>query len=196
MKIKLFLLLFLVSTLTSFGQGNYLDSVKNHRLERNLEMKDTVKSPLKKDEILKFESLHFFDANEKWRITADFKKAKKKSIITMPTSSGKIKEYKLLGYALFRCNDTSIQLSVYSPVLHPEYLFIPFTDLTSGNECYGGGRYLEVEMINKKQILLDFNFCYNPYCAYTTGYNCPIPPMENFVPIRIEAGEKLLWESH
>jgi uncharacterized protein (DUF1684 family) len=45
-------------------------------------------------------------------------------------------------------------------------------------------------------LLIDFNLCYNPYCAYTTGYNCPIPPKENFIDLEIRAGEKLLWEEH
>jgi uncharacterized protein (DUF1684 family) len=72
------------------------------------------------------------------------------------------------------------------------YLFIPFTDSTSGEESYGGGRYLECFAgdIGYNLLDLDFNKAYNPYCAYGAGYNCPIPPKENDLPIAIKAGEK------
>ena len=74
---------------------------------------------------------------------------------------------------------------------YKDYLFIPFTDKTSGIETYGGGRYIDLVLsdIVNKTCTIDFNKAYNPYCAYTAGYNCPIPPKENDLPVAIKAGE-------
>lgn len=73
-----------------------------------------------------------------------------------------------------------------------DHLFIPFTDETNVGETYGGGRYIDLKMgdIQNGMVVLDFNKCYNPYCAYKEGYACPIPPRENSLPIAIPAGEK------
>jgi uncharacterized protein (DUF1684 family) len=73
---------------------------------------------------------------------------------------------------------------------YKNYLFIPFKDKTSGNETYGGGRYLDVTVPNSELTWLDFNTAYNPYCAYSYRYSCPIPPTVNTLPIEIRAGEK------
>jgi uncharacterized protein (DUF1684 family) len=75
---------------------------------------------------------------------------------------------------------------------YKDYLFVPFGDATSGFTSYGGGRYMDFRLqdIKNNQLIIDFNKAYNPYCAYTTGYNCPIPPKENLLTVAIPAGEK------
>jgi len=74
-------------------------------------------------------------------------------------------------------------------------LFVPFRDGTSGKETYGGGRYFDCEIPPiGNSILLDFNKAYNPYCAYNPRFSCVIPPEENRLKIKIEAGEKLFEE--
>ena len=70
-------------------------------------------------------------------------------------------------------------------------MFLPFTDLTNGEETYEGGRYIELEIPDKNYIVIDFNKAYNPYCAYNYIYSCPIPPEENDLKIEIKAGVKL-----
>jgi uncharacterized protein (DUF1684 family) len=70
-------------------------------------------------------------------------------------------------------------------------VFLPFTDLTSNYETYGGGRYLDLEVTDSNTMIIDFNLCYHPYCAYShNGWSCPIPPKENFVNAKIKAGVK------
>ena len=71
-----------------------------------------------------------------------------------------------------------------------DYLFLPFTDLTSGDGSYGGGRFLDTTIPKGDTIVLDFNKAYNPYCAYNSAYSCPIPPKENDLLVRVEAGVK------
>jgi uncharacterized protein (DUF1684 family) len=66
--------------------------------------------------------------------------------------------------------------------------FIPFRDGTSGKETYGAGRYLEVSPV--EPIVLDFNYAYNPYCAYSDAWSCPLPPRPNWLAVPIRAGER------
>jgi hypothetical protein len=70
-------------------------------------------------------------------------------------------------------------------------LFVPFVDTTSGNETYGSGRYLDLDVESDGSLVIDFNLAYHPYCAYSSAYSCPLPPAENRLPVPIRAGERL-----
>lgn len=115
----------------------------------------------------------------------------------MPTHSGKDKKYKQYGIITFSLHDTVSVLHIYQSIdliknpKYKNYLFIPFTDATTYGETYGGGRYLDLSIddIKGNELILDFNKCYNPYCAYAGGYSCPIPPRENELKVAIMAGE-------
>lgn len=141
----------------------------------------------------------FFPVNENLRVVADFKKLTDTVGFIMKTSGTKDKRFFRYGTIHFTINQKSLTLTLYQSELlrtdtaYKDYLFLPFTDLTSGEESYGGGRYLDPRLTDIKGnvILIDFNEAYNPYCAYTTGYNCPIPPRENDLPVAIKAGEKV-----
>ena len=67
------------------------------------------------------------------------------------------------------------RLALYQSDEHDE-LFLPFRDATSGNETYGAGRYLEPEPLLSGKFLIDFNYAYNPYCAYNEHWTCPLTP--------------------
>jgi uncharacterized protein (DUF1684 family) len=70
-------------------------------------------------------------------------------------------------------------------------LFVPFRDLTSGDATYDAGRYLELSRTATGYYDVDFNTAFNPYCYYNLTYECPLPPQENRLKVRIEAGEKI-----
>jgi len=70
-------------------------------------------------------------------------------------------------------------------------LFVPFSDATTGNETYSSGRYLDLEINSDGSVVLDFNLAYQPYCAYSSAYSCPLAPAENRLPVPILAGERL-----
>ncbi len=142
--------------------------------------------------------LQFFPIDSTYRITCRFEKVSNGKWFQM-NSSGTLKQtYRKFGRIYFTIHDTSLVLFVYqsqsllSNIDYEDYLFIPFTDLTNGDETYGGGRYMEcfINEIKNNVLVLDFNKAYNPYCAYTSGYNCPLPPRENDLPALIRAGEK------
>ena len=132
------------------------------------------------------------------KVSATFQRIIDKKGFDMNTSSGMKKHYFLYGLLSFQIADTPVQLYIYQAALlmhqekYKDYLFVPFGDATSGYESYGGGRYLDFRMsdVKNNHLEMDFNKAYNPYCAYTTGYNCPIPPKENLLKIAITAGEK------
>ncbi len=142
--------------------------------------------------------IHFYNIDESYRVTASFGRIKDRKGFEMNTSSGMKKHYFIYGRLTFRLAGSILHLYVYQsePLMqqekYKEYLFVPFGDATSGFESYGGGRYLEfyISDIRNNQVVLDFNKAYNPYCAYTTGYNCPIPPKENLLDVPVPSGEK------
>lgn len=93
----------------------------------------------------------------------------------------------------FTLNGKALELNVYQSRKNyqtDKRLFLLFTDLTSGNESYGGGRYIDLRIPDDDEVILDFNKSYNPYCAYNYNYSCPIPPAENHLDISVKAGVK------
>lgn len=109
--------------------------------------------------------------------------------IEMQTSDGVAKHFVRAGRIRFEVDGQPVRLSVFKDVERGRY-FLPFRDGTSGKETYGAGRYLDPKARPDGTLVVDFNYAYNPYCAYGDGWSCPIPPLENFVKARIEAGER------
>lgn len=140
----------------------------------------------------------FFTPDSKFKVSAKFTRVIDSVGFIMKTSGKTPKRYYRYGIVSFKIVDSVFKLTVYrgadlmQTVLYKNHLFLPFTDLTSGEESYGAGRYLDLETtdIVNNQLILDFNKAYNPYCAYSDEYNCPIPPRENYLNIAITAGEK------
>ena len=140
----------------------------------------------------------FFPASGDYKIEASFTKISDTVGFMMPTSGKSPRRYFRYGYVSFSLDGKPLKLTVFqskdlmSDPAYRDYLFLPFTDLTSGEESYGGGRYIDLEMkdIRNNKVIIDFNKAYNPYCAYSTGYNCPVPPRENDLPVAVKAGEK------
>ncbi len=79
----------------------------------------------------------------------------------------------------------------------PDFYFVIFKDRTTGNETYGGGRYMYVKRPkeSEEKAILDFNRAFNPPCVFTLFATCPIPPQRNFLDVDIKAGEKAM-DSH
>ena len=110
--------------------------------------------------------------------------------------------YRRAGQLRFRLAGQACRLTVFSLVGYGGGLFLPFRDATSGKETYGGGRYLFDTAKNtdglaldiqagSPEVVIDFNFAYNPSCAYDPRWACPLAPRENWLPVPIHAGEKI-----
>lgn len=139
----------------------------------------------------------FFAPDAAYKVDAVFESIADTTGFLMPTSGSKTPRYFRYGMAKFSLNGKALQLTLFrneslmSDSAYKDYIFLPFTDATSGDESYGGGRYIDLQLkdIVNNRLVIDFNKAYNPYCAYAKGYNCPIPPRENDLPIAIRAGE-------
>ncbi|TKT90853.1 DUF1684 domain-containing protein [Dyadobacter frigoris] len=185
-------------------------SVKAQNFEKETELfrkhykEDFLKSknsPLKKDDLT---YIRFFDPDSTYRVKAVFKRIQKSRPFEMPTYSDTNKTYVKYGLLKFRLHGRKQSLTVYRSLSlqslpqYRDYLFLPFTDKTNGLQSYGGGRYIDLKTgdIKDNTVELDFNKAYNPYCAYSDGYHCPIPPAANHLTAKIEAGEKNFDKEH
>ena len=114
----------------------------------------------------------------------------------MKTSTSRTPMYIKYGELHFELEGKPMVLNVYMDIElskkpgFKDYLFLPFLDLTNGETTYAGGRYLDIVIPKSKEVVLNFNKAYNPYCAYNHNYSCPLVPRENDLDIAIEAGVK------
>lgn len=136
-----------------------------------------------------FQGLAYFLENPELRFSVPLEPDPNQEAVLMQTSTGSERVYLRLGWISFA--DSRLAVFVPEGEADATSLFIPFRDATSGKTTYGSGRYLEAEL-EHGLVQLDFNLAYNPYCAYSDGWSCPIPPSENWLQIPIEAGEKML----
>jgi uncharacterized protein len=136
----------------------------------------------------------WFDFDRSWFFRARLARDPKPIPMTMQTSLGRTKEYLRVGtFSLDVPGRRGLKVVAYQPTFianASSSLSILFTDATSGKETYGAGRYLDLEPPADGVYTIDFNRAYNPLCAYTNVYNCPIPPRENTLPVAVRAGEK------
>lgn len=189
---KLFLFNFsILVAAVCFAQTSYQDSIKNY-VKNYIDTHEVVKGEDRKQ-------LHFFEIDPKYRVVAKFEKAQTNQWFEMPTSGKIRKVFRVYGTLSFTINDTLVKMNLYQSQglmgsdEYKDYLFLPFTDATTGTETYESGRYIDLQTkdIKNNEVVIDFNKAYNPYCAYVTGvYNCPIPPRENHLTVAILAGEK------
>ena len=181
------------------NQG-YVESIEKYREDYKAKFLEAEPSPLTEKDL---DYLRFYPADQNYVVTAIFTKTQDATPFEVSTSSGKKKSYVEFGKATFTIKDTTCTLSLYTSLqlqkipMYRDYLFVPFKDFTSGETTYGGGRYIDLKTGDIKgkgknqTIIIDFNKCYNPYCAYQTeGWSCPIPPEENYLNVYVEAGEK------
>lgn len=192
---SLALSLFLLSGFCCIAQSHKEDVAKfrQHYKEEFITEKN---SPLKAEDT---SFLRFYPADEKYKVVADVVLTKDAKAFKIPTHSRKEKEFKEYAVLQFKLKGKNLQLHAYQNTAWEkseklkDLLFIPFTDNTNNTETYGGGRYIDLDVkdIKDGKIVLDFNKCYNPYCAFAEGYSCPIPPRENSLDYSIKAGEKL-----
>lgn len=118
-----------------------------------------------------------------------------KKTLRMETTHSNKQKYVRWGEFRFELDGKEHALKVYKHNLRDGQLFVPIRDATSGKETYGAGRYLDLEperhLVGEGRWILDFNEAYNPFCAYSEAYTCPLVPPENWLDIPMYAGEKI-----
>ena len=190
-------LAFLMLLNFGFGQEKFDSAtVEKFQKELNIEYADATMSPLMAADLAVFKTLDFYPTNEKFFVTAKFIRTEDEKPFEMKTSTDRKPLYVKYGEVHFVIDGKSLQLNIYKNIElskkeeYKDYLFLPFSDLTSGKESYIGGKYIDMKMPKGDSIVIDFNTSYNPYCAYNHKYSCPIVPLENDLNIEIKAGVK------
>lgn len=193
-------LLILVLFVFSFGNAQtnkeILKEIKKVQTELNEEYFNPETSILDSLDQITFKGLKFYPIDLKYRVEAKFVRTPDEKPFLMKTSTERLPEYVKYGVAHFSFDGKKLKLDLFQSTNHEneegyeDYLFLPYTDLTSGDGSYGGGKYIDIRIPEGDILVIDFNKAYNPYCAYSHRYSCPIPPEENDLLIRIEAGVK------
>ncbi len=135
-----------------------------------------------------YQKLDFFPPSEKYKIVADFIPYSNPKKVTVNTEIGTKSQMSSPGYVKFKINSQEFQLEAFSGDL--KKLFFIFKDETNGKDTYEASRFMESKLLDEGKVDLNFNRAYNPPCAFTPYATCPLPPPQNYLKIRIEAGEK------
>ena len=196
MRTLITLLIFIQLNLV-FGQGKFdVSAIAKFQKELNEEYADASKSPLTSEDLAVFKTLDFYPADETFFVVAKLVRTQTEKPFEMETSTDRKPLYVKYGELSFSINGRNFKLNVYKNIElskkkdYKDYLFLPFSDLTSGKDSYIGGKYIDLRIPKGDTIVIDFNTSYNPYCAYNHKYSCPKVPLENDLDIEIKAGVK------
>ena len=187
-------------TLQAPGQTDSPEAVEEitaFQTKLNEEFKDSETSPLGLLELNRFQGHDFFPVDLSYRVNAKLNVTKGTSFFEMKTTTSRMSTERVYGYIEFNLQGKAFRLPVYQSKdlmqneAYADYLFFPFTDETNGIETYGGGRYIDLRIPKEgDNLVIDFNMAYNPYCAYSSRYSCPLVPAENQMDIRVPVGVK------
>ena len=150
--------------------------------------RDDHNSPIRQGE---FAGLKYFDPDPEFRFETELHRNPVPPSVIMTTSKGTRQLFNNIGRFELSIEGKTVKLSALESAEREDpSIFVPFRDATSGKESYGAARYLDLEVQHDDRYAVDFNYAYNPYCAYSDDYVCPLPPAENWLTVAIRAGEK------
>jgi len=169
-----------------------MDDLEQFRKDKNELFGKDEGSPLTPIQKSEFKGLNYFPFNPNLIFrNLTIESSKENSLVQIKTSVGDTQPFKKMGTINFDIDGKPSKLTVFEST-NGAGIFLPFRDKTNDEETYHDGRYIEVELENGVIKELDFNYAYNPYCAYNNGFRCPITPEENILPVEVRAGEKRL----
>ena len=132
--------------------------------------------------------------DKSWRIEASYVKFPEPRKIMVPTILGTVEENIANGNLSFTKDGKTYSLV---PIVENYSYFLIFADETNGEETYGAGRFLYTALPDSNgKVILDFNKAYNPPCAFTKYATCPLPPKDNYLHLKVTAGEKKFGHGH
>ncbi|MCX6544847.1 MAG: DUF1684 domain-containing protein [Acidobacteria bacterium] len=191
-------LLVLLATVGACGgrpvdpDADYIRTLQAERARKDAAFLSAENSPIPANARATYLPLKYFAPDPAYAVPASFAPALVRTPVTMPTSTGKLRDMEQVGSLEFTLAGRALSLAAFVEAgTPPDRLFIPFSDLTSGTETYSAGRYLEIDLSKTGIYIVDFNRAFNPYCYYNHEYDCPYPPKQNRLPIPIHAGEKM-----
>lgn len=140
-------------------------------------------------ERLAYTGLHYLPTDARYRVVASFEPAAVGRTLILETSQHQQRQLALKGTLHFSLLGQPLTLEGFALSDRPDDLFVIFRDGTNGKETYGAGRFLWVKAPVNGEAIVDFNQAWNPLCAYSDGYNCPLAPPENRLTVPIPVGE-------
>lgn len=175
--------------------SKYLKHIEDFRQKYQRDLIRDLHSPITKYD---FNFISFFKPDIKYKVTCKTTDLVDQKFMDFGTSSGALRKYRKYKKLDCEIGDTIFTIYTYeskrllTSEKYKDYIFLPFTDYTNGETSYGGGRYLDLQRkdFRENSVILDFNKSYNPYCSYSSGYSCTIPPRDNLIKMKILAGEK------
>lgn len=153
-------------------------------------------TPLDDDDRQRFDGLRYYPYDSAYRVTGRLDHDVDPETFEVQLRDDGTFRYRRVARCRFELAGRSLGLSVYWVDGYGGGLFVPFGDRSNGDGSYGGGRYLYDSIkgadlgVGTEQIPLDFNFAYNPSCAYSDQWHCPLTPPTNRLPVAVEAGER------
>lgn len=168
-----------------------MTELDSFRAEKDAFFGGHPQSPLTPEQRADFKGLAYFPENDSLRLEVVVEEIPEKPRFEMQTSTGDVQTYERFGTFKFPVDGQDAELTIYRS---QHGFFLPFVDSLAGKETYPAGRYLEPEPLPGGRFIIDFNYAYNPYCAYNEMWSCPITPVENRLKVAIRAGEKLFHE--
>jgi uncharacterized protein len=165
-----------------------LTELQQFRAEKDHFYAHDDRAPLTHDQQHDFKGLAYFPENKQLVIKGKVDRSVDPGEVRMATSTGKVQVYRRFGVVHFEVDGQAAQVTLYASA-GSHGLFVPFRDATSGKETYGAGRYLDLHT-HGDEVVIDFNYAYNPSCAYNPDWSCPLPPAENWLRVPVRAGEK------
>jgi len=183
------------------ARGPQRKTLELFRRGRDDLFKTHPQSPIEPEEREAFRGLSYFAADDSSRVRAQVEDGDGTELVINTGGEDGAVTYRRSARLVFELGGTECHLTVLSLVQYAGGLFVPFRDATSGHETYGGGRYLfdtvknhlpmPVPEAGESMVEIDFNYAYNPSCAYSPRWACPLAPPENYLKVPVRAGERV-----
>jgi len=145
-----------------------------------------------------FQGIEHFPIDARLRVEGTFDPYGEPRALQVPSHQGPNQTMLAPGIVRFSILGKACALEPLTSSREPTEFFFVFRDATAGIETYGAGRFLDTELPEPGtgKVILDFNRAYNPPCAFTPYATCPLPPPQNVLAVRIEAGEMMRGGGH
>jgi len=184
------------------GESDMAERHRRFRVQRDALIRTHPQSALAPEQRARFTGLRYWQYNPSYRFVVPVEPVKREHVYELDLGDDGIVRMKPFGTLGFTLAGQACTLTLFWLMGYSGGLFLPFRDLTSGAETYGGGRYLldtakhaDLGQVGDS-LVIDFNFAYNPSCAYDSRWVCPLAPEENRLAVRIEAGELDFGDTH
>ncbi len=173
---------------------NYLTELSTERTLKDSSMRYDAHSPFNRDSKAEYAKLNYYEPGSEFIFTSKLYKYDAIDTVDVFGTRGELRRVLKLGYVELNYRNEEHTVNVYKAFGRDgtPYYSIWFTDKTTGKETYGVGRYIDFEYEDDPDHVytIDFNKAYNPYCAYSAEFTCPIPREEDYIDFEIKAGEK------